>query len=166
MIDNQFPISLRLITEEDNEINLPIHEEGWVSDPLLDLAYLPIDNINFQGIDIPNNCFDYLHTGTNIEVIPPNLFQRSMEMCGFPVDNMRDFRRITFLATNEINNRMIYTADPSIQGFSGGPLVLPTSERHGFMTTNHGFGGVIGVISGTFPDNTGGKLGVVCLIEW
>ena len=93
-------------------------------------------------------------------------FNRQYQFLILTFTNLGIFRRFTYLASVSINNGVIYTDNASIQGLSGGPLVLPQNVGNGVLTTIYDTHGVFGVISGTFCDNTGGKLGAVILIQW
>lgn len=135
-------------------INLPLlHQWNLVSTD--DIAYIECDKLveptaNFFS----QNCFSLYSEST---LSPPEKYL----MEGFPIITMGVFRRSTALATTEKNGNILYTDDPSIQGFSGGPLIVVTNLINGRKLET-----VIGVVAGTFNDDTGGKLGIIISINY
>lgn len=76
-----------------------------------------------------------------------------------PASGLLEFKR----ADNKMESVFFITQDPSVGGFSGGPVFdrrLPYAET-GTMVIMSGDSKLIGLVHGTLQDNTGGKFGAI-----
>ena len=76
-----------------------------------------------------------------------------------PASGLLEFER----ADKKIKSVFFITQDPSVGGFSGGPVFdrrLPYNESGG-MVIMSGDPKLVGLVHGTLPDNTGGKFGAI-----
>lgn len=147
-------------------VSNPLPVNLWTIDLSRDIAFLKQDHFPDTIRLTADECYKYCNVPRNNNVLDTGLMERVLEMYGFPWQHLEKFRRFTFLASTSINNGYVYTDNSSIQGLSGGPLILPKFAWNGLMETTYDFYGTFGVISATCTDNTGSKLGKVSLIEW
>lgn len=167
---NNNPIP-RKLTQLNNTIN-------WIYHPVEDIAVLEIDVANNMDI-MQSRCFPY----EQIEFNPKNISRDVEITCvGFPnglgvSGKFSPFTFRTYASSSEIQlNRadthtsalFICLENPSVGGYSGGPIFDLGIMVVGVMTSNSGPTRLLGIMHGTISDNTGGKIAAIspaCFIK-
>ena len=156
------------ITYAMKDLTGPGQEQSWFFHPEADVALLPINPSEiFKGI---------------IKVLEPNMFlttekeydqykNRVLTTVGFPLalglsgkfsPISKDSKAASSLfrykrSDKKTESTFLVLEDPTVQGFSGGPVYALSEASLGGVAFGTGSFACIGLVHGTLPDNTGGK---------
>lgn len=140
----------------------------WIDHPIEDISAMEIDTVS--NIDILNGrCFPYEQIEFDI-----NNISRDVELTsvGFPTGlgtkgKFSPFTFRSYASSSEITlNRadtnkpaiFICMENPSVGGYSGGPIFDLGIMKVGLMTSSSGPTKLLGIMHGTILDETGGKI--------
>ncbi len=161
-------------SSNSQSLNLPLFNPqlNWIHHPIADISVLPVNpdpsiSIHLKGRFFP---FDQLNTTTT----PPSR-DAYLTAVGFPhgLGSTGKFSPFTFrshassslitLPRSDTNTPSDFFTleDPSVGGYSGGPVFDLGYIIVGAMTTNTGPTICHGIMHGTISDNTGGKIAAV-----
>lgn len=142
----------------------------WNISDSSDVAIVRLANLGKNKPLLEYICFSYEMLETQMGDYPrdlqtyyfgyPYYFQSKYSTCF----TQRSFfsSGLIFCKIAESENRMGYhltLEDPSIQGFSGGPVLVNVSS--GVIYSEGSETKITGIVSGTISDNTGGKTGLI-----
>ena len=158
-----------IIRRNLNNLNIKL---SWINHPVEDISALKIDLSN--NIDIlSERCFPYDQIEFDISKISRD---DELTSVGFPngYDVIGKFSPFTFRSYASSSEITLPRADtktpaifvcmenPSVGGYSGGPIFDLGIKKVGSMESSYGPTRLIGIMHGTILDNTGGKIAMFC----
>ncbi|MDD4995839.1 MAG: serine protease [Candidatus Omnitrophica bacterium] len=166
--ENDAPISLALSEASGFKKELP-----WVYHPEADVAVLPLFPENVILIKYFKNHF-LPQSLISSEKVPPSR-DIPLTVFGFPlgfgaVDTFSPLTKTSHTASSlmqlsRFDNGKVTTfyilEDPSITGYSGGPVFDVSMYKIGALSTTGSGTKLVGIMHGTLSDPTGGKLAAV-----
>lgn len=143
---------------------------SWVDHPIEDISALSIDIIKNKDI-LDERCFPYDQIEFNIGNISRDIELTSV---GFPnglgaIGKYSPFTFRSYASSSEItmlradtktNAIFVCMENPSVGGYSGGPIFDLGIMKVGMMISSTGPTKLIGIMHGTIFDDTGGKIAV------
>ncbi len=143
---------------------------SWISHSIEDISILELDVLNNMDL-LSERCFPYDQIEDDISKISRD---DELTSVGFPnglgaVGKFSPFTFRSYASSSEISftrfdipkiANFICLENPSVGGYSGGPILDLGIMHVGVMTSSTGPTRLIGIMHGTMIDNTGGKIAV------
>jgi hypothetical protein len=171
-------VSIANLDGSKSEFELPVlqgpRKAVWLHHPEVDVSVLPLEPMGQTQILFSARSLQVSNALAKWTNAPPR--DRQLIIIGFPLgigarvgDDFGPLTRRTRAASRLLQNGTIFLLeDPSIQGYSGSPVIYSNEPtRLGGV----GLGGgpateYFGVVTSTLFDDTGGKLAGVVPIKW
>ena len=149
---------------------------NWKYHPVADICCLEIDSSNNSDL-LKERCFPYNHIETDINIVSRD---DELTCVGFPngygvSGKFTPFTFRSYLSSNIIEllradtktpSEFLCLENPSVGGYSGGPIFDLGYQIVGAMTTTKDKTRLYGIMHGTISDNTGGKIAAVTPIYY
>ena len=149
---------------------------SWQYHPIADICCLELDLEHNMDL-LSNRCFPYDHIESDVTAISRDI---ELTCVGFPnglgvEGKFTPFTFRSYFSSNIIElkydeskekSEFICLENPSVGGYSGGPIFDLGYQIMGSLKTSRGKTRLFGIMFGTLKDETGGKLAVVTPIHY